>query len=118
MKKIKFVVLALAATIMFACGGGKKEGSVVGNWKLKKTEGYEVGTLGETTLNFEEPSTYKWKTGIVESIGDYKISNDTLTMTDKNNPTYPTKYTFKFQEGQLLMTLVTTPKYQVTYFFE
>lgn len=117
MKIIKTIAIALSVVVMFACGGGKKEGSVVGNWKLEKTEGYKVGGLGSTTINFEEGGNYKWSTGIVDMNGTYKISNDTLKLTD-NSSKMPTDYTFKFQDGQLLMTLVTTPDYQVTYFFK
>ncbi len=116
MKIIKTIAIAVLALGMFACGSSKKEGSVVGKWKVTKTEGYEAGGTGNT-ITFEENGKYSWDAGFIKVSGTYKLSNDTLTTT-ADGSTIGIDYVTKFDKGQLLMTLVTSPAYQVTYFME
>ncbi len=135
MKKIKFIISALAVILLpfvvstnasgeTASGKtseNKKEGSIVGTWTLYNTTGFNQGYEGiKSVLTFDENNNFHWETGLVKVKGTYKFANDTLTTTSPttDGSTMDVQYLTHLENNELVMTLITDPKYQITFYFK
>ncbi len=135
MKKVKILISTLAVAfipfVSYQNASGKietdknsdkkKKGSVVGSWKLEKTSGFNQGYEGiESVLTFDKSNNFQWKTGLVDVKGTYVYANDTLTTTSPttDGSTMDVQYLVQFENNELVMTLITDPQYQITFYFK
>jgi len=106
MKIIKTIAIAVLALGMFACGGKKEEGStggantLDGTWKISKAEGTGADAFMGVSCKFEGSTM-----SLNEVPSPYKVSNDTITAA---TAIVDTKYTFKFEGSQLVITPIGT----------
>lgn len=103
MKIIKTIAIAVLALGMFACGG-KKEGSteaaggansIEGTWKISKAEGPGANSWMGVSCKFDATNM-----AMNEVPYPYTVSNDTITAKEMFGDA---KYTFKFENNQLLL---------------
>ncbi|MBC7865457.1 MAG: hypothetical protein IAF38_20955 [Bacteroidia bacterium] len=104
MKIVKTIAIAVLALGMFACGSKKEGGgsgetsggnSLEGTWKISKAEGTGADSWMGASCKFDATNM-----AMNEVPYPYKVSNDTITAKEMFGDA---KYTFKFQNNQLLL---------------
>ncbi len=107
MKIIKTIAIAVLALGMFACGGKKEEGgstaagganTLEGTYKIATAEGTGASSWVGASCKFDGTNM-----AMNEVPYPYTVSNDTITAKEMFGPT---KYTFKFENNQLVLSNV------------